>query len=76
MQLYRWVIILYIILHYRAVISLGNYTVYYTVCSLCFLPAVLATEKSCAVKKPIRAELNIEPNCEKVNQSRAQHSYS
>ncbi len=28
---------------------------------------------SCTVKQPIRAELNIEPQCEAANQSRAQH---
>ncbi len=32
-----------------------------------------ATEMSCTVKQPIRAELNTEPHCETTNQSRAQH---
>ncbi len=41
--------------------------------SLCFLPAVWATEMSRTVKQPIRVELNNEPHCETANQSRAQH---
>ncbi len=43
----------------------------YIFSSLCFLPAVWATEMSHTVKQPIRAELNIEPRCKTANQSKA-----